>query len=199
MFSKFPLFQNHLDLAHQYWKAIIQPGDTVIDATCGNGHDTLELALLTLGDEMKPGRLLAFDCQQTAIDQAKTLLAEKLPEGQLSRIEFILGCHSVWPEDIAQGSVRAIVYNLGYLPGGDKSLTTQTATTLESIKKALPLLMKGGMICVACYPGHAEGKIEEEAILELVKGLNAKSWSVCHHRWLNRQNAPSLLVIQAAI
>lgn len=173
----------HIDLAHQYWARLIQPGDTVIDATCGNGHDTLALAKLPVG------KIFAIDLQPEAIRSTRTRL-----KGH--SVTYIEGCHSTFPEEIGRDTVRLIVYNLGYLPGGDKTKTTMTQTTLESIKNAQELIMNGGAISITCYPGHPEGKREEEAILEYVESLDPALWSCWHHRWINRYASPSLLLLQ---
>ena len=160
--SKYPLFQSHIDLAHSLWKKIVKKGDLIVDATCGNGHDTLILAKLALTS--KEGTLYAMDKQTKAIVSCKGLLSKELPEEILSKVHFVQGCHSRFPSEIAQESASLIVYNLGYLPGGDKSQTTETATTLLSVQKALSLLSKGGVISITCYPGHKEGMVEEEKL-----------------------------------
>lgn len=195
MRAQFPLFQSHLDLAHAYWKRLVQPGDLVIDATCGNGQDTLILGQLALGHPN--GKVLAMDIQSKAIELTRTYLSEKLGEGS-KQVEFLLGCHSNFPVSVEKESVTLIVYNLGYLPGNNKNLTTLTATTLQSLRAALLLLKPGGAISLTCYPGHAEGAKEQEAILEFAASLSAQEWNCCHHRWLNRKQAPSLLFLQKA-
>lgn len=194
MFSHFPLFQSHLDLAHHYWKQLIQSGDTVIDATCGNGHDILLLSHLTLADGK--GHVVGFDIQESAIQKTTDLLRTNLQQEQFDCIQLIHGSHDLFPENIRSSSVRLVVYNLGYLPGGNKQITTRVETTLASVKRARDLLMPGGVISLTCYPGHAEGQVEEKALLELVASWEAKEWSCCHHRWVNRRSAPSLLLIQ---
>jgi hypothetical protein len=85
------------------------------------------------------------------------------------------------------------VYNLGYLPGGKKSITTQTDTTLESVKLSLELLADDGAISITCYPGHEEGAREEKELLAFAETLSSKEWNVCQHKWLNRPRSPSLL------
>lgn len=190
----FPLFQSHLDIAHQYWKKLLVPGDIVIDATCGNGHDTLFLATLALTEDR--GSLYAIDIQKEALEKVKTRLQGHIPPSYFSRIHFIPGCHSTFPTNILPASVKLIVYNLGYLPGGNKALTTQSGTTLESIQNAMRLLAPQGVISIMCYPGHTEGKIEESKILEALAFLDRWEWNCCHHRWINKENAPSLLLIQ---
>lgn len=194
MHSNFPLFQSHLDLAHQYWKDLLKPGDYAIDATCGNGKDTLQLAQLVLQEGK--GKIYAFDIQSQSLQSTKQLLLSNLTSQQIDCIDLIQGCHSIFSPKIEAETIKLIVYNLGYLPGGDKSLTTQTKTTLESLNLALKLIKPGGGISLTCYPGHHSGELEEEALISFAKNLSPKIWSCCHHRWLNRHLSPSLLFVQ---
>lgn len=194
MRTPFPLFQSHLDLAHSYWSKIVQIGDVVIDATCGNGHDTFKLSQLALSPNK--GIIYAFDIQEQAIESTRHYLASHLNADQMQRIVFLQCCHSSFPQEIFPGSVKLIVYNLGYLPGGNKAKTTQSTTTLQSLRQAQELLQSGGLISITCYPGHKEGEKEQEEILEYAATLSPREWSCCHHRWLNRMNSPTLLLIQ---
>lgn len=171
------------------------PGNCVIDATCGNGRDLLTLAKMVLDGNVE-GSLIAIDSQQQALDKAKELLETQISSEWLSCISFYHQCHSSFPNHIGKESVSLVVYNLGYLPGGNKNLTTVSETTIQSLKAALPLIMPGGAISVTCYPGHEAGKLEEEQVLEFAAALDPQQWSCCHHRWTNRRNAPSLLLIQ---
>lgn len=189
----FPLFRSPLDLAHHFWEKLIQPGDIVIDATCGNGHDTLFLG------KLKIGKLYSMDIQAKALEATEERLKRELSDEQLKKIALIHGCHSQFPSEIAAGTVRLIVYNLGYLPGGNKTITTHRETTLKSVKEALTLLMPGGLICITCYPGHEEGALEETLLLDFATHLDKELWSASHNRWINRHKSPSLLLLQNAI
>ena len=170
--------ENAVQLAHSLWRQMISAGDTVIDATCGNGKDTLLLAEL-VGPE---GTVHACDIQQEAIARAQERL-----EGY-GNVQWHLGSHETLPTDRA----TLITYNLGYLPGGDKSVTTMTASTLTSVENALAI---GAYVCIVCYPGHDEGLAEQQALLEMVADLDQSCWRVVHHQWLNRRRAPSLLFL----
>lgn len=193
----FPLFQSHLDLAHTYWKNLLQPGDSALDATCGNGHDTLVLAQLLFQEASIPfGTLHALDNQPEALFSTQTLLTNTLSSSQLTHLKFHLQCHSKLPQEILPATLRLVVYNLGYLPGANKQHTTCTSTTLMSLKEALGLLTSGGCISVTAYPGHPAGKDEEEALLGFCASLSPRQWSICHHRFSNRRQAPSLFLIQ---
>lgn len=192
MTRRFKLFDSHLDFAHQLCRDLVSKGDTVIDATCGNGHDTLILAKLALDEEK--GSLLAIDLQEEAIHHSQERLRTEISAALYNRIHWQQGSHAIFPTDFRE--VSLIVYNLGYLPGGDKSQTTQTETTLSSVQQALLLLKEGGAIIITCYPGHAEGEKEEKALLDYLKTLPPDQWSISHHQWINRKKSPSLIFLQ---
>ena len=187
------LLRNHLPLAHHYWSLLVKPGDTVIDATCGNGHDTLFMAQLAITENS--GAVYGFDIQAEAIANTRLLVESNLLPKCVNRINLLQRSHNTFPDEILPKSVKLIAYNLGYLPGGDKSITTLTESSLESIKKAQELLCDDGMICVTCYPGHPEGKIEEAAIFKYASSLNPRAWTCVQHHWINRQQSPRLLMI----
>lgn len=171
-----------LQYGHFIWKETLPEGGRAIDATCGNGHDTFFLSQLHLS------HLYVFDIQKEA------LLATQKRVGQRKNISYHLGCHSRF--EGVKPPIDLIVYNLGYLPGGDKSLTTRVETTVLSVEKGLSLLSSRGMLSMTLYPGHQEGKREEEALLALTKSFSPKDFRVSHLRLLNRSHAPSLLLIQ---
>lgn len=187
--SKSPF--SHLALAHRYWQEKILPGDIAIDATCGNGQDTLFLSQLPLS------KIVAIDIQETALTCTKELLKKYFLEYSEERIQLLLKSHADIDQIDLPKAPRLIVYNLGYLPKGDKSITTKTSTTLISLKKSLSIVEEGGAISLTCYPGHDEGCSEEKALLEFCQTLPSALWSVCHHRWINQHSkAPSLLWLQ---
>ena len=178
-------------LAHEQWSKIVSPGDTVIDATCGNGRDMLALAQLLDGQ----GELVGYDIQKEALQNSEALLKKSLTADQFQIITFRHQSHEIFLEK----SAKLIVYNLGYLPGGDKSLTTQTETTLQSLQSACEVILSGGTISVMCYVGHEEGQREEVAIREFVQALPSDQWVCSHHRIVNRQQAPSLFLLHRQI
>lgn len=169
----------HLSLAHSLWKGILSRGDLAIDATAGNGHDSLVLA--TLG-----ATLYTLDIQEKALQATKERLAP------YEDVHYFLQSHASFPP--LPKEPKLIIYNLGYLPGGDKALTTKLTSTLESLTLATRLLAPGGMITLMCYSGHPEGAKEEEALLTFSFAL--QEWTVTHHRWLKHPHAPSLLVLK---
>lgn len=177
----------HLTYAHRYWREFLHPGDCVIDATVGNGYDTFFLASLLKGQ----GRLIGYDIQQEAIENTKVRL-EGLLENEKKIICLKKKSHALFEEK----EVNLIVYNLGYLPGADKRVTTAVETTLQSVENGLKILAKRGAMSITCYPGHEEGGLEQAAIKNFLKTIPSSSWTVCFHQWINRPNAPTLIWLQ---
>lgn len=206
MRSQFLLCQSHLAVAHLLWQQFVQPGDIVVDATCGNGHDALVLAKMALQKDPKDssnlfsGKLLCFDIQQAAIDATKMQLVDFQ-----SQTTYYCMCHSNIASQLQviqnqhDTKAKLIVYNLGYLPGGDKSLTTNHTTTIESIESVLECICPGGAISITLYPGHYEGSIEEEVVIAFSQTLDPKKWNVTSLQWTNRRAHPRLLLLQKAL
>lgn len=188
------LFQKHLDFAHLLWRQFVKAGDWVIDATCGNGYDTLHLARLALAKDT--GAIFGCDLQEVAIQNTRERLQVHLEPDLLKQVHLKRACHATYLKGFANNSVKLIVYNLGYLPGGDKAITTMTASTLESLQTALACIKPGGAVCLTCYPGHEAGKKETEEVLAFAKKLPPAQWSCSHHQWFARATSPSVLILQ---
>jgi hypothetical protein len=182
------LSKPHLHFAHRLWSQFLQPEDWVIDATCGAGKDSFYLATRVSG-------LICMDIQEAAMEKTKKALSALSPE-IFKKIYYILGCHSTFPEIAYSHPIRLIVYNLGYLPGGDKKITTLESSTLQSIEKAMQLISPGGMISITCYPGHPQGVEEKKALLKRLARLDAIRWTVAHYGQPARPTAPSLFVLK---
>lgn len=175
-------FSSAVKEAQFFWQRHLKLGDGVVDATVGNGKDTLFLYELLKDPK---SYLIGLDIQLSAIEKVRPLVP---------RARLYCQSHETFPP--LPFSPRLIVYNLGYLPGGDKSITTQVQTTLQSLEEAKKIVAPGGCLSIVCYPGHAEGKKEEEALVLWASSLPA-SWEVVHQRWVNRKLAPSFLKIVA--
>ena len=152
-----------------------------IDATLGNGYDTDLL-------KEKFNKVYSFDIQKQA--------TESYSKNNFSNVDVILDSHANFTKYIKE-PVDCIVYNLGYLPGADKDITTLVESTLISIKSGLELLDTNGIMFIAMYPGHSEGSKEQDEILKLAKTLNTKHYGVLYQEFINRpNNPPCLLVIE---
>ena len=177
-----------IEEAHRAVADVVRRGDVVVDATLGNGHDTLFLAQCVGSG----GQVFGFDVQEEAIRSTVKRLAEAgIAE---SVCQLYLESHAKMGEYVPEG-VRAVMFNLGYLPGGDKVMITRVDTSLAAVARALGLLAAGGVMTVMCYPGHAGGGEEALAVKGLLAGIGRESFDV---KLLEREgasaSAPFLLV-----
>ena len=179
-------------LASDVRSQVVRAGDTVIDATLGNGHDTLELARLVGPNGLVHG----FDIQDQAVHHTRERL---LSEGLLDRCELHLLGHEHMQE-VVTDPVRYVSFNLGWLPGGDKTVTTLWPTTLRALESALTLLLPLGVCTVCAYPGHAEGDRERSELIRFLSLLRPQDFNVLHQRFLNAgEGAPECFVIQKQV
>jgi predicted methyltransferase len=174
-----------VDLVKSIVAGVVTEGDTVVDATVGNGNDTLFLAGL-VGEK---GRVYGFDIQQEAIENTEGLLKTL---GFQNRVKLIHDGHENMDEYVT-GDVKAVVFNLGYLPGGKRGITTLPDTTLTAVKKSLLLLQPGGIIAIAAYRGHQAGKEEEAKLAEYLSGLDASAFLSVSVQAVNQGNNPPVL------
>lgn len=176
-------------LAREVILRAVEAGDTVVDATMGNGHDT-QMLCETVGPE---GRVYAFDVQAQAVEETRKRLRD---QGLDSRAELILAGHEHMAEYV-QGPVKAVMFNLGWLPGGDHEVTTRWETTRAAVGSALDLLSPMGVLVICAYPGHAEGEREKQELTAFLGGLDNRRYNVLHQRFLNAgPGAPECFVIQ---
>lgn len=176
-----------LQLAHASMRRLVKPGAMLLDATAGNGHDTLLLAELAGGS----GQVLAFEPQALARRRAARRMAQA---GWLERVRFIDDGH----ENLAQYvsvPLDAAIFNLGFLPGSDRKLTTKADTTLAALNALTPLLKNGGLISVHCYSGHEAGQEESRAVLAWAKKLAPEQWQVLRYETLNKRHNPENLLL----
>jgi tRNA G37 N-methylase Trm5 len=182
--------QRPLTMARTFISSRISEGVQVIDATAGNGHDTLFLARL-VGDR---GRVFSFDIQQEAIEHTRRLLEA---ENILERVELIQHGHEEMHLFVHE-PVAAVMFNLGYLPRGDHLIVTRPDSTVSAIEASLRILSRGGIITVVLYTGHDGGREEQDAVLKFCKKLDQKHYTVLSYKIINQVNEPpSLLVIES--
>lgn len=180
--------------AQQLVSMHLQDGDIAIDATVGNGHDTLFLAQ-RVGNS---GKVYGFDIQQTALDNGY----QRLEEHQLNhRVSLIHAGHEtmpiVLPTEICNAGVKAIMFNLGYLPGGDKNRTTLSSTTLSALNSATQILAPDGIITIIAYTGHPGGQEEYESVRNWTHYLAGDIFSVdIQARAKSDKPSPELIVIR---
>lgn len=170
------------------------PGATAaVDATVGNGHDTLFLAQW-LGPA---GTVHGFDVQEVALAAARHR-CENHP-GRLATIRWHHCGHEHAAEVLCQeqaSPLAAVMFNLGYHPGGDKSLITRAETTLPALRDLSARLAPGGVMTITAYPGHPGGQEETAAVVAWAASVEVKQFQVAHHRLLNQGPRPELITLE---
>lgn len=162
---------------------------TAVDATMGNGNDSLFLYHL-LGDGLE--RLYAFDLQAQAVESTRQLL-----EGagaDLSKVVLVQEGHEHLKRHV-EGPVDAALFNLGYLPKSDKSIATQGETTVAALGSLAARLSSGGVIGILSYRGHDGGMAEHQAVAAFAAGLDYRIFDVVHLDWSNRPNDPPCMIV----
>ena len=182
------MIENALRFSHTLLKKTISPGDIVVDATVGNGDDTVLLATL-VGPH---GRVYGFDIQDQAIKKTKEklLYTSLLPQVKL----YHQGHETIGTILSADTPLAGAIFNLGYLPKSDKSIITQSNTTLKAMDTLLPMLRKGALLIVVVYYGHEGGNEEKDAVLDFTSHLPQKEYSVLKYDFINQQNQPPFLL-----
>lgn len=169
---------------HRFIREQIKAGDICVDATAGNGYDT-ELLCELAGSR---GKVYAFDIQETALMHTSKRLEEK---GY--KAELILAGHETMRQYVTEaGAVSCIVFNFGYLPGGDHRRATHADTSIQAIKEGLELLKSGGMMSLCIYSGGDSGFEERKAVLNYIAELDSKKFLVIVSQYYNRPNNPPI-------
>lgn len=170
------------ELAMSVTLAYIRSGDTVVDATCGSGQDTVSLAK-AVG---KDGLVYAFDIQKKAL----ILTEARLKTHGFNNVKMVKGSFVSMSSYIPERSAAAVVFNLGYLPGGDHSITTTAETTIKGLEAALRTIRPGGIVTVVLYDGHEEGAEEKRRVLEWAKALDSREYHAAYVSLINQNNDP---------
>lgn len=174
-------------LAHEFLSAHIKKGDTCIDCTAGRGNDTAFLCE-AVGEN---GRVVAFDIQKEAVDSTNALLKEKGLDGIA---EVYLESHENIDKYAEPNTVSAIVFNFGWLPGGDHKINTRSESSIAAIEKGLLLLKPNGVMSLSIYYGRDTGTKERDDLLSYFKTLSVKDYTVIVSEFVNRPNCPPISV-----
>ncbi|MCL2158792.1 MAG: TIGR01212 family radical SAM protein [Oscillospiraceae bacterium] len=181
---------NILSAAKRFFDISIKENGIYADFTMGKGNDTLYIK-----KACPSGTVYAFDIQEEALQATKKRLEHEncLDE----KVHLIRDSHANFKKYLPEGHcLNGAMFNLGYLPGGDKSLTTKTDSTLTCLVGALDMLKLGGVIVVSVYPGHEEGKKEGEKILKFAENLDRSEFDCLVHRLVNIPEAPFVVAFQ---
>lgn len=177
------MIKRPIELSHDFLSQVLDKNSIAIDATMGNGNDTVFLSHLVK-------KVYAFDVQEQALIKTR----EKLEQLNIKNVQLILDGHQTINKYVTE-PIRAAIFNLGYLPSADKTIITKPDTTLEAIGKILDRLEVGGRISIMIYYGHEGGDKEKDAVLNFVKELDQQHFTVMLYQPLNQINTPPFLVM----
>ncbi|WP_026693594.1 tRNA (mnm(5)s(2)U34)-methyltransferase [Peribacillus kribbensis] len=179
-----------LPFARELLAKALAEGDIAVDATLGNGHDCIYLAGLV----GSAGHVYGFDVQKTALEKTAENLNKHALKG---RTTLFLSGHEHVKEllpDSSFGKVKGAVFNLGYLPGGDKSIVTTPVTTIQAIEQLLEIMAPEGIIVIVIYHGHAEGALEKDKLLTYLGSLPQEQAHVLQYGFINQINNPPFII-----
>ena len=180
---------NILSFVHSLLSQHIKTGDCVADCTAGNGNDTLFLAKTV----SKTGQVFSFDIQEIALQNTRQRLQDA---GLIEPVELILDGHQNI-DCYIRTPLDAVMFNLGYLPQGDKNCTTNVDSTMIAIKKSLKLLRKNGILSVVLYGGHENGKAECAAVEAFSGRCKQQDYDILRYQFANRPTtAPYALIFR---
>lgn len=166
----------------------LRKGDTAVDFTMGNGHDT-EFLSKTVGEN---GHVYAFDIQAQAVASTRRHLEEA---GCPQNYTLIHASHE-FVKEYVKTPFKAGMFNLGWLPGGDKSITTLRKSTMPAIEAAIELMDRDAILNVAVYPGHEEGDAEGKMICEYLAGISRHKVCATKVKILNSPTSPYFIVVE---
>ncbi|MGN0623764.1 MAG: tRNA (mnm(5)s(2)U34)-methyltransferase [Oscillospiraceae bacterium] len=176
-----------VQLAHEFLRQQIKQGELCIDCTAGRGNDTVFLCSLV----GSTGKVLSFDIQKEAVESTALLVEQN---GYSDIAQVIKDSHENIDKYAEENSVSAIVFNFGWLPGGDHKIHTETSSSIAAIEKGLKLLKSGGVMSLSIYYGRDTGFEEKQAILDYIAKLPVKSYTVIVSEFVNRPNCPPISV-----
>lgn len=182
-----------LDLTKEVLRRAARQGSIAVDGTAGNGHDTLFLA-----EQAGPeGHVYAFDVQENAAENTRARVALA---GFSDRVTVLLAGHETVAEHVAEahrGNIAVAMYNLGYLPGGDRETVTAAGTTITSLESLLPIMSPNGVVSIHIYTGHPGGETEGAAVMDWAAALDWKTHRVARYDFSNKTlNRETLLIIE---
>jgi predicted methyltransferase len=170
----------------------LQEGDQAIDATAGNGYDTLFLAEQVGAS----GKVIAIDIQDCAIQSTR----EKLESaGLIDRVRLVTDNHAIALRKLIvddHQNVAAFAFNLGYLPGSDKRIQTRAESTEEALAASIQLLAPGGYLCVTAYRGHSGGAVEAETVEAFMRNAKTEGHTVDYYEPESSNSPPVLWVLK---
>ena len=179
-----------VEFQHHLWLDALVTAKTIVDITCGNGHDTVYL----LSHCHENSHVYAIDIQEVALTRTKEKLLKELPQA-MKQVELILGSHDSVLETLPVSTIDLMVGNLGYLPNADHQIIKQTTSKNKDVSKGLAKLSVHGLCTIVAYPGTEAGRKEAEDLEEYIASMNQKEFHCSTWRPLNQANQPPILYI----
>ena len=179
-----------VEFQHHLWLDALVTARTIVDITCGNGHDTVYL----LSHCHESSHVYAIDIQEVAISRTKEKIVKELPQA-MNQVDFILGSHDSVLETLPVSSIDLLVGNLGYLPNVDHEVMTQSTSTITALTKGLAKLSVHGLCTIVAYPGTESGRKEAEELEDYITSINQKEFHCSTWQPLNQANHPPILYI----
>lgn len=183
---------NAVEFQHHLWNVVLKKANIIIDATCGNGHDLLYL----FKNSLKESNIYTFDIQKNALQYSRDKIFS-LKEENTSRIKFIHDSHENMKNHRIPTPYDLVVFNLGYLPKGDHSITTKADSTINAIKVATANLSTIGIVTIVAYPGTDYGAYERDCIKSFLEKIPQSNFNISHWKPINQTNNPPELFIIA--
>jgi len=177
------ILNNSLAISHEYIKKVIDKDSVTIDATMGNGNDTLFLS-------QNSKKVYGFDIQEKAIENTKKLLQKN----EVKNVILINDSHSNIDAYVKE-PVKCVMFNLGYLPRYNHSISTNHMSTITGIKKSMKLLTKSGLISIVIYHGKDSGFVEKDKVLNFISQIDESQFKVLKFSYENQKNHPPILVL----
>lgn len=181
--------RNAVAFAQHILLPYVQQANCLVDATAGNGYDTLYLAK----NSPVSAKVWAFDLQSLAIEATKKRLqAEALAHKVTCLVESHENIGQVLPSN---ERIDVAMFNLGYLPTGNHHFTTKADTTIKALQNLMPYIGQNGIVSIAAYPGHEEGRREAQALHTFLAELDQKKYHVAKLQMLNQIHEPPVLFL----
>ena len=180
-----------LTMAHTLLAGVLRPGDLAVDATAGNGHDTAFLAR-AVGTG---GRVIALDIEPAAVTATRNRCATLGTPCEVIEADHAEMDRVLEQTGVRAGSVAAVVFNLGFLPGSDKQLVTRPDSTVAALAQAVEWLRPGGVVTIVCYTGHAGGPEDAAAVEAWASAQPQDRFAVARYQFLNQRHHPPHLVV----
>lgn len=160
-----------VELTHRFLRSTLAPGGLYLDATCGNGHDTLFLCSVA-GEN---GRVIGLDIQPQAAANTNALLAAN-GMAAIGRAEC---CdHRELLRFAPPGSADCVMFNFGWLPGAAHDVHSTADSTLPALQAGLDALKPGGVLAAVLYSGKVIGNAEKKAAAEFFRSLPLADYTV---------------------